>query len=98
MSNVTRTVTVTVTQEDIDTGDPGMCYECPVARAISRAVGRRCRVKEPNYWGFSDGPSGNKSDNLPDPFRLPPIAATFVETFDDFGPERVVPFTFEITV
>ena len=98
MSNVTRRVTVTVTQEDIDNGDPGMCYECPVARALSRATGRRCRVKEPTRWGFSDGPTGSKSDNVVDPFRLPPDAATFVETFDDFGAERVVPFSFEITL
>ena len=98
MSSVTRRVIVAVTQEDIDNGDPGMCYDCPVATALTRAVGRRCRVKEPTRWGFSDGMTGDKRDSIVDPYRLPPSAATFVEVFDDFGRDHVFPFSFEIEV
>jgi hypothetical protein len=97
VSAVTKTVTVTVTQKDINIGTPLMCYLCPVALAISRAVGgRRVRVKNPYRWGFSDGPFGDKRDNEPDARALPLIARTFIEAFDLGKP--VGPFSFELEV
>jgi len=39
-----RTVTVKVTQEDIDTGEPEDNCRCPVAIALRRSLGVECRV------------------------------------------------------
>lgn len=80
-----RTVTVEVTQDDIDAGRRKSCFGCPVARALRRAVGGDAWVVGPSWArALADAAA------LP----LPPEAARFVRSFDDRSP--VSPFTFTL--
>lgn len=79
-----RTVTIDVTQEDIDAGSPNRCRSCPVARAVHRATGKPHIVVTRNEillsgWGR---------------FPLPAIAAEFISEFDAGRP--VSPFSFTL--
>lgn len=80
------TVRVIVTQEDIDLGKPYDSWHCPIARALWRAIGRKCAV-------------GTDDFRLPGtcgPVPLPNSAHEFINRFDDH--EHVEPFEFEIPV
>jgi Zn finger protein HypA/HybF involved in hydrogenase expression len=79
--------TIRVLQEDIDAGDLGDCYRCPVALALQRATGDM----EAEIYQTSDGlrlKVGGASIVAPDAVRH------FVHQFDDG--EVCEPFTFEI--
>lgn len=80
-------ITVDVTQEDIDHGEIGECETCPIARAISRAVGKTALVIADNFC-FDH----NDMTDYP----LPKVASDFVRQFDS-GVD-VSPFSFPISV
>lgn len=88
MPNQTKTVRVEVTQEDIDTRPElgNWCHTCPLARAISRALGIPVSV------GMSEWNDGHK---------LPDAALEFRRAFDDSyydGVSYLVPFSFDLEV
>jgi len=77
--------TVHVTQEDIAQGRPSEADHCPVARALTRALGEPISVGDRWYRlraTWSDG-------------LLPRPARTFVKRFDASQP--VAPFTFTVS-
>lgn len=79
---------VSVTQIDIDSGKQKKCFECPVALAVRRSTGMRCRV---------DGSQGMLEAELKVIYvYFPPYAVDFQNDFDLGGP--VTPFSFEIEV
>lgn len=85
-----KTITVHVTQADIDAGKPWNPCECPVALAVKRAT-RRQRV-EVREMGRVIRFFRDKT------VRAPKCVADFVENFD--GAERfaVKPFSFTIRI
>jgi hypothetical protein len=85
-----KTVTIEVTQEDIEKGERGECEKCALALAVSRVT--KYRVEIGLYEAeFYDGPElcVGSSD-------LPIAAMVFVERFDNGHP--VSPFTFPLEV
>ncbi len=84
-----KRVHVELTQEDIDHGKPESCSECPVARAVARAMGVVCVVHVDCQIAVSDG------DTWWTP--LPAVVETFVDNFDNVN-QRVLcePFAFDL--
>ena len=95
-------VTIRVTQEHIDHGEPGNCEECAMALAFLAAIPGAQRVavryydrhvdddREPEVHvtvDFADFATGSRY------YRIPQEVAGFVSRFDDGLP--VEPFTFE---
>ena len=80
-----RKTKIRVTRQDIREGKQEGRYSCPIAIAMKRTIGLRCRV-------------GCKEASVPHfgPLSLPRKAAEFVNTFDYFGAKRVKPFEFYI--
>ena len=74
---------ITVTADDIKRGNRQDCFECPVARAVRRAMSKSAWV---GY--FTMGWDGSKAR------KLPKKVASFVSRFDSGKP--VKPFSFEI--
>ena len=87
---MTKTITVNVTQKDIDEGKERSCERCPVALAVNRALDtdtNECSVS--GYAVHLDGPTSTGFAQLPDE------AVKFIERFD--CRRLVTPFTFNIT-
>lgn len=85
------TVTIEVTQEDINAGRRADCRACPIARATKRKV-PACHVEVGRYYVvLMTSRVGDSYD-----FRLPDFARRFVEDFD-FG-IPVEPFAFDLIV
>ena len=81
-----RTITVEVTQDDIDQGRRRSSCECPVALAVKRATGAE--------WVIVGCSSVDIGDNK-QPFRLPDDARQFISNYDlGFRPEPIT-FTLE---
>lgn len=80
------TLTVTVTREDIDAGEPRKTERCPVARALRRAGFRTAAVMCFTAHFGNCGPSAT----------LPAEAVEFVRRFDRNEP--VEPLTFALEV
>lgn len=85
-----RTVTVDVTQEDIDVGIAGECGRCPLALAMTRALGREVGVGLCQWW-FADTPGVVRAA-----FFLPKIAQEFRIEFDYGNPTSPITLTVEI--
>ena len=89
--------TVTVNQNDIDTGVPQDCWACPVQKAIRKltlpdvtvTVGDQDMVVR--IWN-----KDSRFTCLPHEVTLPDIAINFIEDFDDHGPTAVKPISFQI--
>ena len=86
-----KTVTIEVTQEDIDQGVPSHAHKCAVARAMSRSVDGAYSLC--SFWGIHN-PAGRgpcvhtaKHDEA---------VTKFIQDFDNGKP--VKPFTFTIEV
>lgn len=79
-------ITVEVTQADIDAGIKESCVDCPIARAISRAVRVDARVG--TYW------VSWRIGNFLTELTLPVAAVGWIMAFDRGYP--VEPFTFEL--
>lgn len=84
---------VSVTQNDIDTGKRGAMCECPVAKAISRAMNSRDVAVD-----------GVRLYALGAVIYLPPAAKEFITAFDYPGSSKraglreAVPFEFDLIV
>jgi hypothetical protein len=79
--------TITVTQEDIDTGERDDCNRCPIALAAGRVLGGKVIVDDD--WIIS------RADfNDSDFYALTDEARQFILRFD--AGEPVSPFTFEV--
>lgn len=88
---------VYVTQEDIDTGEPGECGTCPVAIAANRATGLWASVSNFSLCLFDYKPDQTTSFlSHPAAFQmeLPEIVVQFIYAFDDGT--SVSPFSFTI--
>lgn len=81
------TLTVEVTAQDIAEGREGDCWHCPIALALTRAVGG-----EPVHVNFSDISDGGGGWYR----KLPTEAVSFQRWFDRGDP--VEPFSFKVRV
>jgi len=81
-----KTITVEVTQDDIDHGERGRCQTCPIALALKRATGEAWSVTDVIVYQVG----------RPEYAWLPARAEGFVHRFDDC--EQVKPFTFKLKV
>lgn len=82
------TITIEVTQEDIDAGRKGNCYLCPIALAAARVFNLDVSVGA--SWLSVEASNGAEVAM----FKLPQAARTFVTLFD--GGHPVAPFTFAV--
>jgi hypothetical protein len=78
-------VTIDVTQEDINDGEPGTCWGCPIALAASRAL----PYAEDVSVGADMLTVGEYDADLP------MLASDFVHRFDN-GKPTGGPFAFEV--
>jgi hypothetical protein len=83
-------VTITVTQDDIDKGDPQTASSCPISLAMVRAGLSKPWVFE-TYATIGTGP--RRTDVC-----LPSAACHFISNFDFHGECCVAPFTFDLDV
>ena len=82
-----RSLTVHVTQEDIDNGERQSCSRCPVARAIARAL----QVSETRVTVAS---RIAVFDQRVAPLTTPRKVMSFITAFD--GERPVEPFSFDL--
>lgn len=82
---------ITVKQLDINRGEQGDPWSCPVARAARRAFDYPAQGSAREVW--TDGTNmGVGNDSVP----LPEAAKAFINTFDNLGADAVEPFSFII--
>jgi hypothetical protein len=79
---------ITVTEKDIEDGEPGQETSCPIALACNRAGMEKVYVTSSTVRYTYHGKRVVK--------QLPAVAANFVDAFDDFGNVVVKPFSFVI--
>lgn len=82
-------IEVQVTQEDIDLGFARSPFDCPIARALKRAVGRRYTVTPTKVW---------ETNTWSPEIDLPENAVAFIEAFDAEPRSPVAPFSFTLEV
>lgn len=81
-----RTLTINVTQEDIDKGIKESCFSCPVAKALRRVMSNSTYIRV-----------GNPTVTVGScTTQLPIVASHFISKFDIDQP--VSPFTFDLTL
>ena len=84
------TVTIDVTQDDIDQGKRENCTLCPIALAAQRVFpGKSIHVSVFNLW-VDNSPAAEDGRGYP----LPEVACKFLQDFDHGRP--VQPFKFGI--
>jgi hypothetical protein len=81
---MSQVITVNVTQNDIDSGTRGAITYCPVALAMSRALGAGV-VTNGYQWSFGDRFV----------WHLPEVARYWIGDYDNY--RRVGPISFEIS-
>ena len=88
------TITVNVTQEDIDKGMPCMPSCCPITLAVKREHGFKFVSTGVSYVSTSN------DEETPDwtDYYLPSEAQEFIDLFDGEGKHTVEPFTFTAQV
>jgi hypothetical protein len=85
-----KTVTIEVTQEDIEKGQRKDGCNCPIAKAIKRAI-PGCCVSVATRWVVLSINGEFCGDSF-----LPEKALKFIADFDNFNP--ISPFTFQLEV
>ena len=98
--------TVTVNQNDIDTGVPKDCWACPIQKAVQKITRPDVTITVGDIhmifrlWNkdsrFTVG--SYSTGCLPHEIALPDIAITFIADFDEHGPTAVKPISFQIDV
>ena len=78
-------VKVSVTQDDINHGERRSCARCPVARAMTRALGKPVSAGPDGWWTLGDGSI----------HRFPLDVRANVMAYDEIG--LMVPFEFEVS-
>lgn len=95
---MSRTVEISVTQEDIDAGEWREAERCPIALALRRCTGGRAYVDEDTIALGERWPHGPFAVAL----EAPPEVQAFVRRFDDCDPRRrprpLSPFTFTLEI
>jgi hypothetical protein len=81
------TITVSITDSDIDNGTRGDCWKCPVALALWRATGEKYIV-----WSGNAYPLGRRDRNV----ILPNSVQSWIGRFD--RSEFPKPMEFQLTV
>ena len=85
--------TVTVNQDDIDTGVPKDCLDCPIHKAVSRITLPNTKISvHGNTILLTIRKKGTQQITLPD------IAVIFIENFDEHGPTAVKPISFKLDI
>lgn len=79
-------IPINVLQMDIDHGIPQNADACPIARAATRAFGRKCQV--------SDVIKVEGNGEL----SLPAVASQFITALDQCGKKSVTPLTFMVAI
>jgi hypothetical protein len=87
-----RQIEISVTQDDIDHGRQASCEQCPIARAIARAMPRWAPVVGSREVSLRCCGLGDAIYDL----YLPPSARGFVRRFDEG--KWAAPFTFTLEV
>lgn len=82
-----KTITVEVTQADIDEGERGHCAQCPIAKAMERTTGEVWHVTL--FGAFP-------RDRYVPTAQIPSKVQEFILAFDRGEP--VTPFTFTLEV
>lgn len=82
--------TINVTQEDIDEGQMGECYFCPVALAASKMIKGGCWVNETHIRASGDDEQEFILSELPEE------ACKFIRDFDSGNPVHPFQFTLDI--
>lgn len=86
-----KTITVEVTQEDIDEGYPHDCELCPIAMAANRVLGvTDVQVTKYMKWGYIKCMPTHR-------FALPDAAIAFMNAYD-VDPMSVTPFSFTMEI
>lgn len=93
--NFPLTITATITQDDINRGEPAVCRSCPIARALNRAL-------PPGFIAYVGSTVASvrsiAHDNVALGFAdLGPIGEHFVDHFDDGQASALKPFTLTLT-
>jgi hypothetical protein len=83
---------IQVSQRDIDHGERGDCFLCPLARAAKRSVRKRCSVG----FSFYSGDLQLIIDGVGIVAVLPPAAAVFVQRFDAGRPVKPLSFPLKL--
>ena len=94
-------LTFSVIEDDIDYGSPDDCSDCPVARAVNRALhgvrpysGCHAEVDQHDISVFSVGRNGRLEYQAP----TPPEVAAFIGAFDGYDDGPVEPFSATVTL
>lgn len=87
-------MTINVTQKDIDEGIPKNCYDCPVARAIRKALKPDLVAVRERFIHLHLRVEGSPGSTSKQAFITPPAVRAFIDAFDEEQP--VQPFTFEL--
>jgi hypothetical protein len=87
-----RTVRVELTAEDIRDGRRRDCFNCPMSRAIGRAVG--ARVATGAGVAYITGQDCTNVDLV----VLPDVVRRFMADFDWGTPARLEPFAFDLEI
>lgn len=86
-----KTVTVHVTQDDINHGIENNAVSCPIAIALNRDV----PAPGGGHLGWMvDEHKAIQTYGLGGMLKFPPAARQFIEDFDGHGKGEVEPFTF----
>ena len=80
------TVRVRITQQDIDEGRPGDPCNCPGARAVCRALGKRLGLVRISFNSlirvFKDSRDGGHSFPAPESIATPDVMRDFIRNYD----------------
>jgi hypothetical protein len=92
-----RTVTVDITQDDIDTGSPSEGHACPAAFALNRLIKPRLYAEVlPRRVILRD--RFEESDEALAEAESPSELRNFVHEFDLYGDTGMPPLSFSITL
>ena len=89
------TVTVKVTQDDIDKGERETCRRCPIALALNRLLALPAEVRLGNVRSSANIVTSYHPKYWPT-LPLPAECKRFIKIFDGRGP--VTPFDFPLTI
>lgn len=96
-----KTITISVTQKDIDVGISGDCFHCPVARAIARRIKRGFVVTvapdyidilKPNFSLLTDTFLDQQAYSVKAPLKV----EDFIDQFDNHLQPSAIRFKLDL--
>ncbi len=94
MKTLPATLTITVTQRDINVGKAFECHACPIALAARRELRRHGFVNNLVAVGGRIKVKTRRAGTEVGRYNVPSEASQFMATFDHEGPTKVQPFAF----